>query len=259
MNRTILITTVVVVINPQLSVAEEAEVGWSYQIVVGVEREAAYTGSDVYVTEAGGLAKATYTAQNGTEWSVGLDGLGVMFRLPKDYEVELTLEYEEGRDNSDDPILSGFPEVQNTVELQGVLTKEFGAYSVGVGVQTDILNRGKGAVAFVGVGYETQLTDRLGLSLGADVSFANSEHMMTEVGVSRATATATGVAAYTPSGGYKGATIEVGLAYALTERSTVYLQASVERYGSNMSDSPLIQTHGSRTNTDVGLGIGFAF
>lgn len=52
---------------------------------------------------------------------------------------------------------------------------------------------------------------------------------------------ATVLAAYTTPGGYKGATINLGLAYAMTERSTLYLEVSVERYGSKMANSPLIK------------------
>ncbi|MEM9585355.1 MAG: MipA/OmpV family protein [Pseudomonadota bacterium] len=259
MTQPLYITTTVFLLIPSLTFAEEKEVGWSYEIIAGVEREAAYTGSNVYTSEFGGSFEATYTTPNGTEWSLGTQGLGVLFSLPQNFEAELTLEYEPGRDNADDPILAGFPEMENTWELQGVLSREFGPYSIGVGLQTDILNKGKGTVGFVGVGYETQLSDRLGFSIGADVSWANAEHMTTEVGISPATAAATGLPAYKATGGYKGATIDVGLAYAITDRSTFFVEASVERYGSKMANSPLIKTHGSRTNTSIGMGLGFAF
>lgn len=259
MKRVICAGVIVAFVAAAPVVAEEGEAGWSYELIVGVEREAAYTGSDVYASEAGGSFEATYTTQNGTEWSLGTAGLGVLMRFPQDVALEVTLEYEPGRDNADDPILAGFPKMKNTWELQGVLTKEFGPYSIGVGLQTDVLNNGKGTVGFIGVGYETRFSERLAFSLGADVSFADAKHMMTEVGISSATSAATGLAAYNAPGGYKGTTIEAGLAYAMTQRSTLYLEASVERYGSNMANSPLIKTHGSRTNTSVGLGVGFAF
>jgi len=149
--------------------------------------------------------------------------------------------------------------MRDTWEAQVVVTKEVGPLEFGMGVQADILNRGKGAVGFAGVGYQTELTDRLRFSADFDVSFANAEHINTEVGISAATSGVTGLPAYTASGGYKGATLELGVAYALTDHAWVYVEGSVERYGAKMSDSPLIRDHGTATNNEIEIGVGFRF
>lgn len=239
--------------------AQDRDFGWSFEGLVGYERSPAYTGSDVYLNEAQLGFQAIYTARNGVAYSVGTGGLGVHLSFGNDLGLDVTLEYEPGRESADDPILAGLPDIRNTWELQGVLTAELGAFELGVGLQTDILNRGKGTVGFVGISYETELTRRLSFHSSLDVSFADSEHMTTEVGITPAVAALTGLSAYSAPGGYKGATLELGLDYAISDVSYLYSSVTIERYGSNMSDSPLIRDHGDATNTEFEIGIGFSF
>jgi outer membrane scaffolding protein for murein synthesis (MipA/OmpV family) len=257
MKQYIITTTVLALVCGLPATAKDKP--WEFEVEIGAEREAVYVGSDTYKAEADFGLKATYTAPNDIEWSISTGGLGVGIPLANDFGLQFALEYEPGRDNADDPILTGFPKMENTWEFQAVLTKDIGDFQVGVGVQKDILNHGKGLVGFVGVGYARQLTDRLSFSSLLDVSFADSTHMNTEVGISGATATATGLAAYSPKSGYKGTSLTVGFDYALTQRATLYTDFSAETYGSAIADSPLVKTHGSKTTTSVGAGIRFRF
>ncbi len=240
--------------------AEEAvEPGWSYQATLGLERAPAYTGSDVYVSEADVGLNAIYTNRRGTQWMLGTGGVGVRQGLGRGVTVQAGLEYEFGRDNDDDPILSGFEVVEDTVELQIELVKEFGDFYVGSGIQHDIRNRGKGTVGFLGLGYETALTSRLTFEVAGDISFANADHINTEVGISAAASAASGLSAYEASGGYKGVSLEVGLEYALTQSTALFGSLGVERYGANMSDSPLIRDEGRATSSEIELGVAFTF
>ena len=135
-----------------------------------------------------------------------LGEVGVLYPLAPDTFVRGVLEYEEGRDNADDPILASFPVIDDTVELQIGVGRQFGDLTLGGAVQVDILGRGKGLVGFVGGRDGVDLGPRLEMEAGIDVSFANATHMNTEVGISAATATASGQAAYYTPGGYKGTT-----------------------------------------------------
>lgn len=232
---------------------------WSFEVEAGMSREPAYVGSDTYITEPDGNIEATYTAANGVQYIIGLGGLGTRFRIAPRTTVELTLEYEPGRENDDDPILAGFPEMEDTWEAQAVVMQDLGAVSLGFGLQTDLLNRGKGTVGFVGMRYDRALTQKLTLNAGFDLSFANAEHMNTEVGISPTVAAATGLAAYDAPGGYKGATLSVGLDYNFSDRVGIYSDVSFERYGSAIADSPLVRTHGSSNTTEFELGVRFSF
>ncbi len=235
------------------------EQGWAFKVGVGVEYEPTYVGSNEYSTEAGVALEAAYTTANDVTWFAGTDGIGVEFEPFEATRVKLNFEYEFGRDNDDDPILTGFAEVEDTIEFQAVIIRELGDFEVGLGFQQDIRNRGKGFVGFVGAGYEKALTDRLSWNANFDLSFANSTHMNTEVGITAADATASGLSRYKASGGYKGASFGLGLDYALTASTTLFANASIETYGSAITDSPLVRDHGSSTTQEASLGVLFNF
>jgi outer membrane scaffolding protein for murein synthesis (MipA/OmpV family) len=235
------------------------EAGWSFDAGVGVEYEPAYVGSDVYTTEAGVQLQASYTTKNGVEWFAGTNGVGVSFGSLSDTQITLNFEYEQGRDNANDPILAGFATVENTVEFQAVVVHDLGPFQVGVGLQKDILNRGKGFVGFVGAGYEQQITDRLSWNTKLDLSFADSTHMDTEVGISTAAAVASGLSTYKAPGGYKGASIGLGFDFAITDSASIVGGVSLETYGSAISNSPLVSIAGSRTTKEASLGLTYKF
>jgi len=92
------ILILIILIHPTMLFAEdEAEPGWSFQGIIGAERSAAYTGSDVYVSGPTLGFTATYTATNDVQWIIGTGGFGVGYAFPNDWAVLATLEYEPGR------------------------------------------------------------------------------------------------------------------------------------------------------------------
>lgn len=239
--------------------AEGPSLGWSYKAILGAEREPAYTGSDEYVVGPNAYFEAAYTTARGQQYFIGLGGVGMRFSPADDWVAEIALEYEPGRDNADDPILAHFAEHEDTVELQAFLIKEYGDWSVGTGLQYDLLDRGKGLVGFIGAGYERDLTEKLSFELQGNVSFANSDHMNTEVGVTSAVSALSGLAEYDAGSGYKSATLKATMEYELTDVTSLYTSFAVESYGSNMADSPLIAVHGSDVTTELSAGVALAF
>jgi len=232
---------------------------WSIEIEAGVETEPAYTGSDVYSTEADANIEVAYRAKSGHEYFVSLGEIGVRWALGADRQLSTLFEYEPGRENSNDSALDGFPTVQDTVEFQLVYQQKVGALIAGALVQHDIQNRGKGTVGFVGIAYPKQISSRFGVQLQLDVSFANAEHMNTEVGISEETAQLTAYDAYSTKSGYKGATISLDTKYALTKHISLLAGVSLEQYGSIMADSPLIKDEGSASTYEASVGLKYEF
>lgn len=228
---------------------------WSIELELGYDLEPAYTGSDVYVTEPGYNFEVAYTTNAGHELFVELGEIGARWALGDDRQLETLLEFEPGRENAEDSALNGFPDVPDTVEFQVGYKQQLGPFTAEAIMQYDIQNRGKGTVGFVAVGYRNQSTDRLGLELRTDLSFADAEHMAIEVGISENTAQQTGYDAYSPSAGYKGATVAMGLEYAISLQFSLRSELSVEHYGSNMADSPLIRDEGTPTNYEALIGV----
>ena len=241
------------------TVDENEEAGWYFNVIVGAMREPTYLGSDKYITEAGGDFQATYNTGRGIEYFLSLGEFGASVELGNDWELTTFLEYEEGRDNSEDPILAHFPKVRDTLEGQVILAKHIKNWTIAGILQPDILDRGKGFVYFLALEHDYKVNQRLSLSTSLDISFGNAEHMNTEVGVSSSVAALSGLNAYRPGSGYKSTTLDVELDYAINKNWSIVSGVEVEFYGSNIADSPLVKDEGSDTNYTYGLGISYRF
>ncbi len=233
--------------------------GWYVDAFAGIEREPTYTGADRYETEADLDLRAIYRADSGNRYFVSIGEVGAVYEFGDDRLFAAVLEYEEGRENDDDPILEFFEEGEDTLEAQLTLARRWGNWTLAGVFQPDILDRGKGLVYFVGVGFDRMLTDRLRLSSAVDVSFGDSEHLETEVGISPEVAASSGLAAYSPDGGYKSTSIRLDLGYEITRDLELIFQSEIEFYGSEMADSPLIAEEGDDINSELGLTLRYRF
>ncbi|WP_341367603.1 MipA/OmpV family protein [Yoonia sp. BS5-3] len=240
-------------------VADAQELGWSYSVMAGAEYEPSYVGSDTYVAGPGFNVTADYAFSEQMQLSLSLGGVEAAYRLTPDSTILVSLEYEPGRDNADDEILAGFAEMEDTWEIQALAFREFGPLDVGVGLQQDLLGRGKGLVGFAGVRAEVVETERFELTAGANASFGDATHMNTEVGISAAAAAATGLDEYEADGGYKSMTLTLDADYAITDRTSVFASALVESYGAAIADSPLVRDEGSDITAELGIGVSFDF
>jgi len=232
---------------------------WSIELQLGYSIEPAYTGSDVYVTEPGFNFEITYSTYAGHEFFVELGEIGARWAIGDGRQLETLLEYEPGRDNSEDSALNGFPDVPDTVEFQVGYAQELGPFTAEAVVQYDIQKRGKGTVGFIALGYRSPITNHLAFEFQTDLSFADAEHMAIEVGISESTANKTNYEAYSPKSGYKGATVAMGLDYAITQNLSLRSVLSVEHYGAIMADSPLIRDEGIPTNYEALVGFQYEF
>ena len=237
--------------------AERERTGWEIDALLGVESEPAYAGSDVYEAELDGELSATYRAANGNEYFIGLGELGTRVPFGSDWIFSALLEYEEGRDNADDPILRGFRTVDDTVEAQIGLVRTLGSWSLGAVFQPDVLRRGKGLVYFVGIGHERRLFERVRLRSTWDVSWGDAEHMDTEFGVNADESRASGLAEYRPASGLKSTTLAFQTFLPLVFGGELVLGLELENYLGAAADSPLIEDAGSAVTYEAGVGIAF--
>jgi len=233
--------------------------GWRYDLVLGAEYEPTYTGSKNYVSSPSFNVRAIYKSESGRRYSISLGEIGVYVPLKNDWLLAGVLEYEEGRESSEEPLLTEFPEVENTVEGQFSITKKWGNMSAGFVLQPDILDKGKGLVYFLGGAYDKTYANNLRTYLSVDVSFADQEHLQTEIGVPASVTNKTGIATYSPSSGYKSTTLDWGLAYPLGKKLELFSNVGIEFYGSNMKMSPLISEFGSSTNYEIEIGLRYQF
>ncbi len=233
--------------------------GWYYDAFLGLERELAYTGSDQYSSEVGADLRAFYTSQKGHRYFIALGETGAYWQFSDSLILGTILEFESGRENSDDPILREFPTLRDTLQGQFSINQRWDNWGFSVVFQPDILDRGKGPVYFVGLSYDILVFDKLRLSYTMDISFSDAEHINTEVGITPAVAARSGLSTYTADSGYKSTTLSVNAGYRLASQWQLIVNIETEFYGSNMSDSPLISQEGEKFNYELSLGLRYDF
>lgn len=116
-----------------------------------------------------------------------------------------------------------------------------------------------GQIAELGIDAILHPLDKLTLSAGPRISFASGDYMKTYYGVSGSTALATGVSAYDPGGGYRGAGLGAIATYDIDPHWFVKAQAEWTHLSDAVARSPVIKAEGSRDQFGFGIGIARRF
>ena len=239
--------------------AEEETRQWYYQAGIGVEYEPTYAGSDKYSTEPGLALSATYVSSARHRYFLSLGEMGAHFQLNPNTVFSSVLEYEPGRENSDDSTLTGLNEIEDTVELQLALNRRWGDYLAAVAMQYDVLDRGKGLVWFAGVGRQFNWSDNWNTTLKLDVSGGDATHMQTEFGINASEAARNGLSAYSPGSGLKSTSLTLDNSYHFNKHWSLNGELSVESYFSKAANSPLIAEEGRDLTAELALSLQYDF
>lgn len=101
--------------------------------------------------------------------------------------------------------------------------------------------------------------EKLTLEAGPRLSFATADYMRTYYGVSAASSLATGVAAYRPGGGYRGAGLAGRATWDIDRNWLVRGEASWTHLSDGIADSPIMRAEGARDQFSVGVGVAYRF
>ena len=101
--------------------------------------------------------------------------------------------------------------------------------------------------------------DELTVEAGPRVSFASADYMRTYYGVSTAASLASGVAAYDPNGGYRGAGLAARATYDIDGKWLVRADASWTRLSDRVAASPIMKAAGDRDQFSIGAGVAYRF
>lgn len=237
----------------------EAESGWYYDTYLGISSEPTYAGSKRRESEIEANARAFYVTETGDRYYFSLGELGGYWQLNKNLQFIAYLEYEEGRDPSDDIILTGFDEIQSTLEGQFFLVQRWGNTYASVILQPDFLERGKGLVWFAALGHDWFIKDNFRFTLIADISGANSTYMNTEFGISQRESDISGLSYYEPSSGLKSFSTAFEAEYKIDKNWSLLSSVEWEYYLDVAADSPLIKDEGDKSNLTANLLVRYAF
>lgn len=237
----------------------DAQSGWHFDTYFGIGSEPTYAGSKRRESEIEANARAFYVTETGDRYYISLGEVGGYWQLNKGLQFIAYLEYEEGRDASDDSIFTGFDEIRTTLEGQFFLVQRWGNTSVSVALQPDLLDRGKGVVWFAAVGHDWFVTDNFRFSAIADISGANATYMNTEFGISQTEADISGLTFYEPSSGLKSFSTAFEAEYRIDKNWSVISTVEWEYYLDVAADSPLVKDEGDKSNLTANLLIRYAF
>ncbi|MBB4843638.1 outer membrane scaffolding protein for murein synthesis (MipA/OmpV family) [Paucibacter oligotrophus] len=180
-------------------------------------------------------------------WSNGFfagtrNGLGYDFSRSEGEQYGLRITADLGRDETDNPRLTGLGDIQIRPEIGG-----FFNYSLGQGLQfTSSLRYGsgndrKGLVADLGLSYVRPLTQQLYLGLGGGLSLVNGSYMQEYFGVSGTQAASSGLAATQAKAGLRDVRANLLLSYYLSQRMGVSFGISASQLQGDAKNSPVTE------------------
>ncbi|BBN82551.1 hypothetical protein PA25_25360 [Pseudoalteromonas sp. A25] len=235
--------------------------GWRFAAGLGLEIEPEYHGSKESASEPDLYLEAAYRAKN---WEFQSNLLNNKLFYQKSEHLTLIgwVNHEEGRDIDDasDQSLNGMGNTESAIELGGGFnwhvsnTLNFGLYG-----QSYLSGKpAKGSVGFATAHYTLLKSANLTIELNADLSFANSEHMQVEFGITPKQATTSKYKEYRLSSGLKSFGIGVAALYRLSPNWSISMNADYEKYSAKVADSPLLKA-GSDTELEASATIVYKF
>jgi outer membrane scaffolding protein for murein synthesis (MipA/OmpV family) len=233
--------------------------GWGFALGLGIEYENAYAGSDEYEFEPDLAGAIQYRTGNHLFSWEGLE-LSWTTRQKDQWYVQVDLGLEEGReaDDSDDGRLDGLDErddaLTGTFEVRYAFSGEWRNY---VGTRISVGDNDFGALAFLFVGHRFgDRQDGGGTEAFLYATFASSDNLNRDFGVSPSEATASGLAETDMSSGYRSSGLRLVDRRFVTEHIQIVSGFEFEYYSSDVQDSPIAREDYS---VEVELGVLYHF
>jgi outer membrane scaffolding protein for murein synthesis (MipA/OmpV family) len=171
------------------------------------------------------------------------------------WRLGAVLRIDNGRSSSDSPDLAGLPDVRRTLRGRLFTTYTFDAHwSVGANVSEDLLGRGGGATAGLGLGYHLPLGKATEWNIGGGANFGDRRYLSARYALPADVAAARGVAAYEPGGGIESINIGTGIMTALSPNWIVYANLGASSLRGGAAASPLTT---SATTWQASIGFGW--
>ena len=214
--------------------------GWTIGIGAGLEYEAEYDGSDEYGTEFE-PAFIVQRRQGNHLWFLEGQELGWRGRVDDLWLVQAGLRFEGGREESESPALAGLGDVDDElvgmVEVRRALGGNWSNWAAGrlMAGGSDI-----GLLGVAAVGHTFAAGDPgMGVDLFAFVTFASSEFVNRDFGITAQQSENSGLPETSLDGGYRSVGVQAVGRWRFGERWQLQFEAGYEKYNSDISDSPI--------------------
>lgn len=240
--------------------AQQASDSWQFTAGLGVISQPKYPGSGETKTSALPMLSASH----GRYFIGGLPGAGVpagvgVF-LVQDAHLRIGVglggNLDKPRKESDSARLRGLGDISATA-----LGSVFASYSdswwkIGGNVVTDVGGKDQGTRATLDLEGRYSPMDRLMLTAGPSVTWADSKYTQTFFGVDAAQSAQSGLATYTAKSGINAVSFNIGANYQLTQQWGLGARVGVSSLRGDAADSPITE---KKTQTTVGVFASYRF
>ncbi|MGM0833060.1 MAG: MipA/OmpV family protein [Pseudomonadota bacterium] len=227
---------------------------WEGSIGAGVTYSPDYLGSDDYDTQAWPVVNLTYGDQlsinvrNGIEWHAIRNG---------NWTASPFIGYTFGRDNEGD--ISQFEKVDGGATLGLRVSYQQGFWRYSVAGSTPVSGDVEGAKFSANAALRMPISERTLFTLTPSVTYSNEKWTESLFGVSVQDSAQSGVAAYTPDGGYWRMGVNATLSYSLTPEWTATGFVGTTHLTGSAADSPIVDELGSDWQTLTGVSLSYRF
>ena len=216
--------------------------GWGFALGLGVEYETAYAGSDEYGIELDpALAIQWRTGNHLFSWE-GLELSWTTRQKGQWYiQVDLGLDGEREEDDSDDGRLDGLDERDDEFTATGEVRYAFdGGWRNYVGTRISVGDSDFGTLGFIFAGHRFgSRQDGGGTEVFLYATFADSNNLNREFGVSPAEASRSGLAATVLDSGFRSSGLRVVDRRFVGEHFQIVSGLEFQYYGSDVRESPI--------------------
>ncbi len=178
-------------------------------------------------------------------------------RVDEGFSIGPSFRYVYKRDSDDHPELRGLGNIDAAWELGGRIAYQWSMFRPWLAVRYG-LGGHSGIVAETGLDLKFRPSAVTEFTIGPRASFATSEYMRTYFGVTPAESARSGLSAYNPGGGIKGAGVEVTGRYEFTDRWALVGLAYYERLIGDAAASPVVKV-GNENQITAKLGLSYKF
>jgi outer membrane protein len=221
------------------------------ELGLGAAWRPAYEGASAYQATPIGLFTIHYL------WLPGLGEVKNSARPRDGFSFGPSFRYVRARNAGDYAALTGLQNVDQAFELGGRFAYAFGMLRVHASLRHGIGGH-HGLVGEAGLDLTFKPDAVIELGFGPRISYADAAYMQTYLGVTPAESLTSGLPAYEPGGGIKGAGVEFGSRYEFTPQWSLLGTVSYERLVGAAADSPIAQA-GSLNQYTARIGLSYRF
>lgn len=240
----------------------EVKLGLTGSIGMGVASMPTYEGSPNRRTLAVPWVTLNHRSRDWGEVSVGQDGFVWQAIETGDLRLGLVANPDAGRKDRKlsgvnptpgDKRLAGMGEVRASTEA-GVLV---GYGPVSVQARKSLGDRGhKGTQVDLGVAWPLKVSDKVGVTLGAGLTWADKDYMQAYFGVTPAQSHASGFRAYTPKAGVRKFDLSMSTEYAVTKDWKLQGSLQLIQLTGDAARSPVVER---KSNPSLAVGVAHVF